>query len=106
MSRTSSHPDDRRIADNLRRTIELTELGLPLRQAVIEQRNGLGAGEGIARLMHEIRPAKEQAWQQSQSKSRRSPCLTFNTASRRRQNQSDARFRARPYRALPARLLF
>jgi hypothetical protein len=60
-------PDDVRIAANLRRTIELTELGLALRQAVIEQRNVPGEGEGIARVMHEIRLAKEQAWQQSQS---------------------------------------
>ncbi|MBS0172395.1 MAG: hypothetical protein JSR62_18785 [Nitrospira sp.] len=67
MPQTSSHPDDKRIADNLRRTIELTELGLALRQAVIEQRGIQGAGEGIAQVMHEIRLAKEQAWQQSQS---------------------------------------
>jgi hypothetical protein len=38
-----------------------------LRQAVIKQRNVSGAGEGIAQVMHEIRLAKEQAWQQSQS---------------------------------------
>ncbi len=67
MPSTSSHPDDRRIADNLRRTMELTELGLALRQAVIEQRNAPGAGEGITQVMHEIRLTKEQAWQQSQS---------------------------------------
>ena len=54
-----------RIADNLRRTVELTELGLALRRAVIEQRNG--PGEGISQVMHEIRLAKEQAWRQSQS---------------------------------------
>ncbi|MBX3343069.1 MAG: hypothetical protein KF711_15875 [Nitrospira sp.] len=60
-------PDNIRIADNLRRTIELTELGLALRQAVIEQRNERGVGEGISQVMHEIRLAKEQAWQQSQS---------------------------------------
>ena len=60
-------PDDVRIGDNLRRTVELTELGLALRQAVIEQQNGTGGVEGIAQVMHEIRLAKEQAWQQSQS---------------------------------------
>ena len=60
-------PENIRIADNLRRTVELTELGLALRQAVIEQRNVPGAGEGIAQVMHEIRLAKEQAMQQSQS---------------------------------------
>ncbi len=67
MSPSPSHPDDVRIADNLRRTVELTELGLALRRAVIEQRDGPGEGEGIAQVMHEIRLAKEQAWQQSQS---------------------------------------
>ena len=59
-------PENIGIADNLRRTVELTELGLTLRQAVIEQRSVPGAGEGIALVMHEIRLAKEQAWQQSQ----------------------------------------
>jgi hypothetical protein len=60
-------PDNRRIAENLRHTIELTELGLALRQATIEQRNVPGEGEGITQVMHEIRLAKEQAWQPSQS---------------------------------------
>jgi hypothetical protein len=67
MSPSSPSPDNIRIAENLRHTIELTELGLALRQAVIKQRNVSGAGEGIAQVMHEIRLAKEQAWQQSQS---------------------------------------
>ncbi len=67
MSPSSQSPDNMRIAENLRRTAELTELGLALRQAVIEQRNGPGAGEGIVQVMHEIRLAKEQAWQESQS---------------------------------------
>ncbi|KXJ98371.1 hypothetical protein FBQ96_16930 [Nitrospirales bacterium NOB] len=67
MSPSSPSPDDVRIANNLRRTIELTELGLALRRAVIEQRNGPSEGGGIAQVMHEIRLAKEQAWQQSQS---------------------------------------
>ena len=65
MSSLPPSPDNVRIADNLRRTVELTELGLALRQAVLEQRNG--PGEGIAEVMHEIRLAKEQAWRQSQS---------------------------------------
>lgn len=65
MSSSPPSPDNVRIADNLRRTVELTELGLALRQAVLEQRNG--PGEGIAQVMHEIRLAKEQAWRQSQS---------------------------------------
>lgn len=67
MSPSPSSPDDVRIAENLRRTIELTEFGLALRRAVIEQQHVLGKGEGIAQVMHEIRLAKEQAWQQSQS---------------------------------------
>ena len=67
MSPLSPSPDNIRIAENLRHTIELTELGLALRQAVIKQRNVSGAGEGIAQVMHEIRLAKEQAWHQSQS---------------------------------------
>jgi len=67
MPPSPSHPDNVRIAENLRRTVELTELGLALRQAVIEQRNVPGLGDGIAQVMHEIRLAKEQAWQQSRS---------------------------------------
>ncbi len=67
MSPSSPSPDNIRIAENLRHTIELTELGLALRQAVIKQLNVSGAGEGVAQVMHEIRLAKEQAWQQSQS---------------------------------------
>ena len=55
--------DQARIADNLRRTVELTELGLALRQAVLQQRNP--QGEGMTQVMHEIRLAKEQAWRQS-----------------------------------------
>ena len=52
-------PDNIRIADNLRRTIELTELGLALRQAVIEQRNeriaALADGKNIFYLdMNEV----------------------------------------------------
>ena len=67
MSPSPSSPNDVRIAENLRRTVELTELGLALRQAVIEQGNVQGLGDGIAQVMHEIRLAKEQAWQQSRS---------------------------------------
>ena len=67
MSPSPSSQNDVRIAENLRRTVELTELGLALRQAVIEQGNVQGLGDGIAQVMHEIRLAKEQAWQQSRS---------------------------------------
>lgn len=57
--------DQARIAENLRRTVELTELGLALRQAVLQQRNL--QGEAMSQVMHEIRLAKEQAWRQSPS---------------------------------------
>lgn len=65
MQPSATHTDVARIADNLRRTVELTELGLALRQAVLQQRNP--QGEGMTQVMHEIRLAKEQAWRQSQS---------------------------------------
>jgi hypothetical protein len=50
------------IADNLRRAIELTELGLALRQAVLQQ--GDSDGDFMAEVMRDIRRAKEQAWRQ------------------------------------------
>ncbi|MEI8015623.1 MAG: hypothetical protein WCH20_12400 [Nitrospira sp.] len=65
MQPSATHTDVVRIADNLRRTVELTELGLALRQAVLQQSNP--SGEGMTQVMHEIRLAKEQAWRQSQS---------------------------------------
>lgn len=49
-------------ADNLRRTIELTELGLALRQAVLQQ--GDLNGDDMAQMMRDIRRAEEQAWRQ------------------------------------------
>jgi hypothetical protein len=57
--------DDDRIADNLRRTIELTELGLSLRESVLQQ--GDPNGDAMTHVMREIRRAKEQAWRQSPS---------------------------------------
>lgn len=57
--------DDDRIADNLRRTIELTELGLALRQAVVQQ--GGFNGDAMVQVMRDIRRAKELAWRQSPS---------------------------------------
>ncbi len=54
-----------RIADNLRRTIELTELGLALRRSVVQQGNP--NGDAMAEVMREIRRAKELAWRQSPS---------------------------------------
>ena len=65
MQRPDDNAEDARIADNLRRTIELTELGLALRQSVVQQ--GTLAGDAMAQVMREIRRAKEQAWQQSPS---------------------------------------
>jgi hypothetical protein len=55
--------DDERIADNLRRTIELTELGLALRKSVLLQQ-GCSDGDAMAKVMRDIRRAKERAWRQ------------------------------------------
>ena len=55
-----------RIADNLRRTVELTELGLALRLAVLQQNDPNGTSS-MTQVMHEIRLAKEQVWLQSRS---------------------------------------
>ncbi len=57
--------EEARIAANLRRTIELTELGLALRRSVVQQ--GSLVGDAMTQVMREIRRAKEQAWQQSPS---------------------------------------
>jgi hypothetical protein len=65
MQRHHDSIDDARIADNLRRTIELTELGLALRQSVLQQ--GAPDGDAIRKVMREIRHAKEQAWQRNPS---------------------------------------
>ena len=37
MERHSTQPDDANVANNLRRAIELTELGLALRRSVLQQ---------------------------------------------------------------------
>jgi hypothetical protein len=65
MRRPGDNVEEARIVDNLRRTIELTELGLALRRSVVQQGNL--AGDVMAQVMREIRRAKEQAWQQSRS---------------------------------------
>ncbi len=65
MRRPDDNVEEARIADNLRRTIELTELGLALRRSVVEQGNLVG--DAMTQVMREIRRAKEQAWQQSPS---------------------------------------
>ncbi|MFO0699453.1 MAG: hypothetical protein U0236_09505 [Nitrospira sp.] len=65
MQQQSGHPDDARVAANLRRAIELTELGLALRRSVIQQNTP--QGDAMGTVMREIRRAKEQAWQQNPS---------------------------------------
>ena len=65
MRRSDDNAEDARIAENLRRTIELTELGLALRQSVVQQ--GTLVGDAMVQVMREIRCAKEQAWRQSPS---------------------------------------
>lgn len=65
MRRPDEHVEEARIADNLRRTIELTELGLALRLSVVQQ--GPLVGDTMAQVMREIRRVKELAWQQSPS---------------------------------------
>lgn len=65
MQRHPIHSDDARIAANLRRTIELTELGLALRRSVLQQEQS--TDDAMTQVMHEIRRAKEQAWQRNPS---------------------------------------
>lgn len=65
MRRPSGQPDDAKTADNLRRAIELTELGLALRRSVLQQDEP--QGDAMVQVMREIRRAKEQAWQRNPS---------------------------------------
>lgn len=65
MPQVPIHPDAERISENLRKTVELTELALILRQAALGP--NYSASESIVQVMREIRLAKEQAWQQSRS---------------------------------------
>jgi hypothetical protein len=65
MPRYPLESDDERIAANLLRTIELTELGLALRRSVLQQERS--SGDAMAQVMHDIRRAKEQAWQRNPS---------------------------------------
>jgi hypothetical protein len=65
MKRYLRENDDERIAANFRRTIELTELGLALRRSVLQQE--WSTGDAMAQVMHDIRRAKEQAWQRNPS---------------------------------------
>ncbi len=61
----SGQPDDSKVAANLRRAIELTELGLALRRSVLQQSEP--QGDAMVTVMRDIRRAKEQAWQQNPS---------------------------------------
>ena len=65
MPKHSRQPDDERIAANLRRAIELTELGLALRRSVLQQDEP--QDDAMIQVMREIRRAKEQAWRQNPS---------------------------------------
>lgn len=65
MQRHFGQPDDSQIAANLRRAIELTELGLALRRSVLQQDEP--QGDAMVQVMREIRRAKEQAWRQNRS---------------------------------------
>ena len=56
--------DKERMASNLRRAIELTELGLALRLAAMRHQNPACT---MADVMHEIRLQKERAWQLNQT---------------------------------------
>lgn len=61
MQRHSNQPNEAKIAANLRFAIELTELGLALRRSVLQQHDP--QGDAMVQVMHEIRHAKERAWQ-------------------------------------------
>jgi hypothetical protein len=65
MRQQPGQPDDAKIVANLRRAIELTELGLALRRSVIQQREP--HGDAMVQVMREIRRTKELAWQQNHS---------------------------------------
>jgi len=55
--------DDARIINNLRRTIELTELTLALRASLVRQEDP--GCDPMVRVMREIRSAKDFAWRKS-----------------------------------------
>lgn len=69
MGKVSMHPqreqqERERMSANLQRGIELTELTLSLRLAVLRQQNHACT---MTDVMHEIRLAKERAWQANQT---------------------------------------
>ena len=63
MQRLDDDIENARIADNLRRTIELTELGLALRRSVLLQQ-GYSDDDAMTKVMCDIRRTKELAWRQ------------------------------------------
>lgn len=67
MPRSIDQSDEARIGENLRRTIELTELGLALRAAVLRRNAPIADNHIWVQVMQEIRRAKERAWQQNPS---------------------------------------
>ncbi|RMH37846.1 MAG: hypothetical protein D6690_01780 [Nitrospirae bacterium] len=60
-----SREESQRITARLRQAAELTELCLALRKAVV--RRDFPHEDADARVMREIRLAKERAWQQNRS---------------------------------------
>lgn len=67
MPRGNDQSEEARIAENLRHAIELTELGLALRAAVLRHNASGRDGDIWVQLMRDVRRAKEQAWQQNPS---------------------------------------
>lgn len=64
MPQRSEQQERERMSANLQRGVELTELALSLRLAAIQQENPACT---MADVMHEIRVAKERAWQANQT---------------------------------------
>jgi hypothetical protein len=63
MRRPDDNAEDARIADNVRRTIELTELALALRASAVRQDDP--NCDSMGRVMREIRRVNDLAWQKS-----------------------------------------
>lgn len=59
-----NHAEQNRMAANLQKAVELTELALDLRLSVMRRQKPDCTMEDV---MHEIRLAKEQAWRPSHS---------------------------------------
>ena len=63
MRRSDDNAEEARIANNFRRTIELTELALALRASAVRQDDP--NCDPMVQVMREIRRAKDLAWQKS-----------------------------------------